>query len=412
MEIKTFTSTLALCVLLTSTALHAGKEGGEEDQKQKGTSVKPRVLKVNDQIRVGSVNLTLTDKPDKVEEEGGNVRVTTDNNALATYQLISPRRSVIVGEKIKVPYEIVVEEGGKVSLGLLNTARNRWYGLEGLLFNTETAPKTFKGVYERVVPEGETETSLVFRNYHLGAAGQSIFTILALGFETSITPILANEFVAFENIALGNTGKPERVEEKDRGVTVVTDNNASASYQLRSDLVPVNPGDSLEVTYKVTLQPHSKISFGFLNTQGNGWYPSLGKSAELILTTGEEEQTYEGTYLRTVPVGEEKTSLVVRNYHLRTAGQSTFAIEKLGFKKQAPIITETTEEDSNPLMQSLIELPEETKILQSVDKDQTELTLEQQEALTTVIEKAGMEKKSTPWTVSDYLTFGLSRWFK
>jgi hypothetical protein len=64
---------------------------------------------------------------------------------------------------------------------------------------------------------------------------------------------------------------------------------------------------------------------GYLSTSGTCWYGD-----ERIF----EEGTHEGFYTRFVPEGEEKTSLVVRNYHLSNPGQSAFTIEYLDFQQE------------------------------------------------------------------------------
>lgn len=113
------------------------------------------------------------------KEENGKITVTTDDNNWASYQLESKRFSVKPGERIRIFYDISVKEGGIMSLGLLSTSKTWWYPSQ---VNEETAELILKtgrhqDIFERIVPMGETETSIVFRNYHLGTPGQTTFTI-------------------------------------------------------------------------------------------------------------------------------------------------------------------------------------------------------------------------------------------
>jgi hypothetical protein len=113
----------------------------------------------------------LTFLGNRIVNENGKYKVTTDYNTFATYQLESERLPVTPGELLRVPYEVTVEPGGQIALGLLNTKRDLWYEEHVL------GPGRHEGILETTVPFGETETSLVFRNYHLNAPGQSSFTI-------------------------------------------------------------------------------------------------------------------------------------------------------------------------------------------------------------------------------------------
>lgn len=144
-----------------------------------------RILK-GQKATIGDVELTSTGKAENVELlERGAIKVKTDNNKLASYQLEGKRFDVKPGDTIKIPYQIAVENGGKISLGLLNTARRGWYPMKGVPSKHELilGPGLHTGTYETLVPEGESLASLVIRNYHLSKPGQSIFTINNLELE-------------------------------------------------------------------------------------------------------------------------------------------------------------------------------------------------------------------------------------
>jgi hypothetical protein len=124
-----------------------------------------------------TIKLMTTGKEKTIEQLRGGTQVTTDFNKDASYILISQKMPVKSGEKLNLSYKITVAAGGMMSVGFLNTAGNGWYGEELVL-----KPGTHSGTLERVVPEGEKETTLVFRNYHLQNPGQTIFTIEKLQF--------------------------------------------------------------------------------------------------------------------------------------------------------------------------------------------------------------------------------------
>jgi TPR repeat protein len=105
-------------------------------------------------------------------EKDGMITITTDNNNRATYQAETNRVKVTPGETFQIPYNIKVEDGGKVAFGVLNSARNGWIGGEVPFLEH----KSYTGVKEIMIPQGESEISLVLLNYHLGTAGQSTFT--------------------------------------------------------------------------------------------------------------------------------------------------------------------------------------------------------------------------------------------
>jgi len=61
-------------------------------------------------------------RAEEYAEKEGVITITTDNNANASYQAETQREEVTPGEKFKIPYEITVEKGGKMSFGVLNRA--------------------------------------------------------------------------------------------------------------------------------------------------------------------------------------------------------------------------------------------------------------------------------------------------
>jgi putative aminopeptidase FrvX len=116
--------------------------------------------------------LNPTGHSEKIEEQDGIITVTTDNNYYASYQLMTDRFAVTVGNKIKVTYDIKVENGGQMCAGLLNTTGDGWIGAEIVM-----PTGSYHNSFEVTVPEGERNLCLVLRNYHLGRAGQTTFTV-------------------------------------------------------------------------------------------------------------------------------------------------------------------------------------------------------------------------------------------
>jgi TPR repeat protein len=120
-------------------------------------------------------------------------------------------------------------------------------------------------------------------------------------------------------------GMAQKIEREGRQIKVTTDNNASASYQLESETFPVNPEETIHVHFNITVEEGGIIALGLLDTSMCNWY-----GLEVLLKAGHHEDSFE----RIVPSGESKASLVVRNYHLGTPGQSTFTIDEIGLYKK------------------------------------------------------------------------------
>lgn len=138
--------------------------------------------------------------------------------------------------------------------------------------------------------------------------------------------IISHPFDPETNVTIANDGK----------LTVWTGHNYNAEYQLESKRISVTEGDIIKIPYKITVSPGSKVSFGLLSTNRQWWY---GEDGECIFPSNNERAViYTGNYEVTVPQGETKTSLVFRNYFLRTpenSGHSAFTIEELQFLKSS-----------------------------------------------------------------------------
>jgi hypothetical protein len=243
------------------------------------------------------------------KENNGTLTIATDKNVNATYQAETNRVNVTSGQKFKIPYDITVLSG-KMSFGVLNSKRNGWIGGEAIFLK----PGLYKNVHEVVIPEGETEVSLVLRNYHLktnGGEGQSKFTA-KLGLEKMRTIPLTFK-----------KGTAQEYKENNGILTITTDNNANATYQAETNRVSVTPGQKFKIPYDITVLS-GKMSFGLLNSKRNGW---IGGEA-IFLKPG----LYKNVHEVIIPEGETEISLVLRNYHLGTSGQSKFTA-KLGLEK-------------------------------------------------------------------------------
>jgi tetratricopeptide (TPR) repeat protein len=106
------------------------------------------------------------------KDENGILTIKTDNNKNATYQAETQREKVTLDDEFEISYDITVENGGKMSFGVLNTKRDGWIDGEVIL---ETGVHN-GGIKNVKIPAGESEISLVLRNYHLGIPGESKFT--------------------------------------------------------------------------------------------------------------------------------------------------------------------------------------------------------------------------------------------
>jgi hypothetical protein len=124
---------------------------------------------------VESIPLTFTKSTAKeYSENDGIIMVTTDDNANATYQVVTNRLTVEPDQKFILKSNVALAKG-KMSFGVLNTKSNGWIDGEEIFLK----PGFYAGVKEFVIPNHESEISLVLRNYHLGTnggAGQSKFT--------------------------------------------------------------------------------------------------------------------------------------------------------------------------------------------------------------------------------------------
>ncbi len=123
-----------------------------------------------------------------------------------------------------------------------------------------------------------------------------------------------------------SANKAQSITRDQNGITVLTDHNNAASYQLQTDPIPVEGDSELRIHYRVTVQPGGRIALGLLNTQQNGWF-----GPEVIFEPG----VHEGIFERDIPSADTLTRLVVRNYHLGNPGQSHFTIHNMRIEKEA-----------------------------------------------------------------------------
>jgi hypothetical protein len=158
---------------------------------------------------------------------------------------------------------------------------------------------------------------------------QHIFILLL-----SSTMYVAAPVFAMEDVELECTGIPAHFERTSRGLEITTDNNNWASYQAMSQRFKVNQGDKIHVAYEIDVASEGIMSFGVLNTAGNGWYGDENASGvyedEVVLRAG----SYSDSFVRTVPTSEVDACLVLRNYHLEREGQTTFTLKKLQMRRE------------------------------------------------------------------------------
>jgi hypothetical protein len=293
----------------------------DRDSKKKANSQPIETI-----IKKVKIDLNPTGLAQNIEtQKDGTIKVITDHSASALYQLESDRIPVKAGQKIKVPYNITVEQGGVMSVGLLNANRDGW------LHEKILEAGSHNDFFEAIVPEGELEAYLVFRNYHLGTPGQTIFTINSLDIgkeEVKQQPTAPSALSASEakvKIGLNPVGYArEIIHNQDGTIKVITDHSASALYQLESDRIPVKAGQKIKVPYNITVEPGGIMAVSLLNTNRDGWLH------EKILEAGSQNDFFEVT----VPEGEREAYLVFRNYHLGTPGQTTFTINSIELEKE------------------------------------------------------------------------------
>jgi len=77
------------------------------------------------------------------------------------------------GEKIRLSYDITIEDNGLIGMGWLNTKRNGKIG--GI--TTYVRPGNHKGIYDLLIPQDETEISLLLSNHVRQESPLSNFTI-------------------------------------------------------------------------------------------------------------------------------------------------------------------------------------------------------------------------------------------
>ena len=97
-----------------------------------------------------------------LSENHGIKTVTTDNSRQWMYQVESDSFPINPGDLLQVSYDITADEGGMIALDLLNSARSNW--LLGPRKRVVLTQGNQKGTIEVKVPQGESETSLVFYN--------------------------------------------------------------------------------------------------------------------------------------------------------------------------------------------------------------------------------------------------------
>jgi tetratricopeptide (TPR) repeat protein len=265
----------------------------------------------------------------KTIETAEIIKVTTDNNARATYQALTNRVKVNPGEVYEIPYSIDVKSG-KMAFGVLNSAWDGWIGGEEIFLN----PGLYAGVKKVVIPENETEISLVLRNYHLktnGGPGQTKFTAKVGVGKEEIQKSTSDKIfkaIPFE-FKKGTAQKYKKTIETAETLEIITDNNTNATYQAITQKIKVNSGEVYEIPYNIDVK-NGKMAFGVLNTKGDGW---IG-GEKIFLNPG----SYAGAKKVVIPTGETDICLILRNYHLGIPGQSIFTAKLELEKKPLPNI--------------------------------------------------------------------------
>ena len=120
----------------------------------------PITLDENAPVVLISKDYQAFDKTNKLlPNADGSITCITSSAKSHIFELETPRFFVKEGDKIKISYKIEIHPGGNVLLGLLNSKRNGWFGSKFVSLSPGAAPA--KGIFKRITPEGETETSLV-----------------------------------------------------------------------------------------------------------------------------------------------------------------------------------------------------------------------------------------------------------
>ncbi|MDI9638451.1 hypothetical protein QM565_22280 [Geitlerinema splendidum] len=293
-----------------------------------------------------------------VVKNGKFITVLSDNRELYTCQLTSKRFKVAPGERIKVTYNITAD-AEVIALNFLNSKRDNWYW--------EINPFLLKkgkhsGTLKAVVPQGESETSLIFYNNRASTASTQ-FTIHDLKIEvhppftstpattrfsrlirgvfdaspepslvpppasSSISdPLSATPLSKIVQVSLEKALKTEVTEgavvaKSGRIVTVLSDNRTLHTHQVKTNEFDVVPGERIKVTYVITADAKETIALDFLNSEGDNYYRETNP---VFLKKGKQTGTFEAI----VPEGESKTSLIFYN-NCVTPSPTQFTIHSL-----------------------------------------------------------------------------------
>jgi hypothetical protein len=224
--------------------------------------------------------------------------------------------------------------------GWLNTGKDGWYvgqnasgELEAeVVFSTGNHAVSF----DRIVPEGEKETELVLRNYHLGTPGQTTFTLKRIQMRIE-KPSNGEEGKApitnvLKSVKFESTRAALNFIEGTDGSYSLTTNNDIATRLATTQRLRVNPGDKLSVEGDLEIKGDDLMCLGWLNTARQGYYSKKNSSGQnedrILLKAGQSTICFD----RTVPEGETETSLVLSKRLLGTTGQTTIALNNFKVK--------------------------------------------------------------------------------
>ncbi len=376
MNIKTSTSTLVLTLLMTSPAVMAmdppdleelsppkaivpSLASSSTDQDLQSATPSSRRIQVSLE-KVSEMGMT---ENIVVAKSNGIVTVLSDNRMVYTYQLTTNRFSVRPEERIKVTYNITADAEETIGLDFLNSRRDNWY--------RRAKPFLLKkgkqmGTFETVVPERESETSLIFYSA-LATSNSTQFTIYSLKievhppftstpartrfsrltggvFDTSPEPSLVPSSTSsstYQDLqsaiplsrviqdSLKKATEGAVVAKSGRIVTVLSDNTTLHKCQVETDRFLVTPGERIKITYNITADKEGTIGLDFLNSKRNDWYR---RTMPFLLKEGKQTGTFEAI----VPEGESETSLMF--YNNRISFTSTqFTIHNLKIEILPPL---------------------------------------------------------------------------
>lgn len=380
MDIETRTSTVVLILLITSSAIMAMNDAPDSEKlsPQKTIASSPASSSTGQDLPSATpssrrIQVSL----EKVSEMGmtenivvaksnGIVTVLSDNRMEYTYQLTTNRFSVRPEERIKVTYNITADAEETIGIAFLNSRRDNWYR-RAKPFLLKKGKQT--GTFETVVPERESETSLIFYSA-LATSNSTQFTIHSLKIEVhppftsapsktwfpwltwgyfgassaeqlpsssslvpspasssadqdlqSATPLTRLVPVSLEKASKTGVTEGAVVANSNGIVTVLSDNTTLHTHQVKTGSFPVTPGELIKITYNITADAEGTIALDFLNSEGDNYYRETNP---VFLKKGKQTGIFEAI----VPEGESETSLIFYNNRV-TPLSTQFTIHSL-----------------------------------------------------------------------------------